>query len=327
VVSREGWFFLPGRFTIAEAFDPAISGTPASAADFLAAVLPRYAGTLGLFGYQQNPSLTQFPMVALGKVLDHPQAGYIFPSRRITAEAAPGSTVIETLGGSGYRGNLAGLTIPLLPVIYNPYGLGMREPAETLSVPVLYLEEGAETIPDDGFTHVFAKVLCHPEVPANTFVVAPGADGIPDFPPCGSPYGPRIDASQGFMLECIGHHRPQMYRRFRDGTAAYVMTRNPARVQEIDRVRHRKLANFVSNYFHVNMLASAGLRPQVHQVWHVVFPVTRSDGTQIRRAVDVWSPVTAMVTVFRFRFDGRDWKLVLEGAADKETLEKNLLVR
>jgi hypothetical protein len=326
VVSRESWFFLPGRFSIGEAFDQSISGTPAVAGGFLAAILARYGGTLGLFGFQFNPSVTRFPMAALGKVLDQAQAGYIFPSRKVFGEPAAGSTVVETVPGRGYRRNIAGLQVPLLPVIYNPYGMGMREPGETISLPTIYLEEGAETVPEDGFSHIFVKVFPHPEIPANTFAALPGEDGIPDFPPVTFPYGSKIDASKGLMLEFIGHHRPQLYRAFVEGQVGYVMTRNPNKVAEMDQVRHRKVDAFVSNYYHVKMLPSDGVRPQAHQYWHIVLPSSGRGGTAVRRTLAVYSPLTAVVTVYRFQFDGSAWKLVIEDPADKERPEKNLLV-
>ena len=80
-----------------------------------------------------------------------------------------GGPIIDTVSAKGYRNNIAGWTVPLLPVIYNPYGMEMREPQETLSLPVSYLTEGTETVPADGFTHIFVKVLNHPDWPSSTF--------------------------------------------------------------------------------------------------------------------------------------------------------------
>lgn len=324
VVSRESWFFLPGRFSIAEAFDLNISGTPATVGNFLAGIMPRHGTTIGLFGYHFNPSVTRFPIAALGKIMDQVQAGYIFPARKVTAQPTSGSTVVETVSGKGYRRNIAGLTVPLLPVIYNPHGMGMHEPHETLSSPVLYLSEGKETVPTDGFTHIFVKVLNYPEIPASTFAVPPSEDGIPDFPPVTFYYGDKLDASQGFMLEFIGHHRPQLYSKFIDGQVGYLMTRNPSQLPEMDRVSHKKIDRFVPNYYHIKALTSQGTSPQAHQCWHIVFTPAGYDGKS--RTVVLSSPMAALVNVYRFRFQGNKWSLVIEDPADKEKLVKNIVV-
>jgi len=324
VVSRESWFFLPGHFSIAEAFNLKISGTPATDGNFLARIMPRHGTTIGLFGYQFNPSVTRFPIATLGKIMDQVQAGYIFPARKVTAQPIPGSTVIETVSGKGYRRNIAGLTVPLLPVIYNPYGMGMHEPHETLSSPVLYLSEGKETIPTDGFTHILVKVLNYPEIPASTFAVPTSEDGIPDFPPVTFYYGDKIDASQGFMLEFIGHYRPQLYSNFIDGQVGYLMTRNPSQMPEMDKVSHKKIDRFVPNDYHIKAATLQGMSPHAHQCWHIVFTHAGYD-SKSRTVVLSW-PMSTLVNVYRFRFQGNKWSLVIKDPADKEKLEKNIVV-
>lgn len=98
------------------------------------------------------------------------------------------------------------------------------------------------------------------------------------------------------------------------------------KVPEMDKVTHRKLERFVENYYHIKSLTIPGASPQAFQYWHIAFRSPDGNGRERRRVVSVWSPLTAMVTVYRFRLDGTTWTLVIEDAADKEKLEKNLLV-
>jgi hypothetical protein len=104
------------------------------------------------------------------------------------------------------------------------------------------------------------------------------------------------------------------------------MARNPNKVPEMDKVSHRKLVQFIANYYHIKALTIPGASPQAFQYWHIAFRGTGADGRERRRVVSVSSPLTAMVTVYRFRFDGTTWTLVIEDPGDKEKLEKNLLV-
>jgi hypothetical protein len=67
------WFYLPGRFSIEEAFDPkGIDGLPQNDVDFIDSVLPRYARTLGLFGYKCNPAEIRLPV----DMLEHRRVCY-----------------------------------------------------------------------------------------------------------------------------------------------------------------------------------------------------------------------------------------------------------
>jgi len=126
-------FYLPGRYSIEEAYD---LGLDIYSTQALAAVSPRYDRTVGLFGYRHNPGELELPLVASGVASKYAEEYYSihlsYPA--VSKPQAPTNDLLE------YARTLN----RWLPVIYNPY-------AEiTPMTPILVGEQSVEKeIPED----------------------------------------------------------------------------------------------------------------------------------------------------------------------------------
>ena len=132
-------FYLPGRYSIEEAYD---LGLDIYSTQALAAVSPRYDRTVGLFGYRHNPGELELPLLAGGHASTYAEAYHsillVYPA--ISNAQAPSSYFHYDQSFSTTR-----TLNRWLPVIYNPY-------AEiTPMKPVVVGTDSVEKdIPEDG---------------------------------------------------------------------------------------------------------------------------------------------------------------------------------
>jgi len=107
--ASEWWFYLPGAFSIKEAFST--TGLPTNDLDQVDSRLPRYDRTLGHFGYQYNPGLVELDMFSQAGLNSNYEWEYdhvVFPARH-TFDAKKLQQIATAFPRPGYNSQLKAL--------------------------------------------------------------------------------------------------------------------------------------------------------------------------------------------------------------------------